>query len=132
MIVPVVALPSLEAYGIAEGEPDTLTTRLGYLSEVVLYGSGEEGIEPKGYKAFLRECPGRVGPFDVLSGSTAERESKVILPCSTYRPCMRRQCFTCVKSAYVMTICQLLPAGTTIQRICVESMGKSSAVCGCS
>lgn len=77
MIVPVVALPSLEAYGIAEGEADTLTTRLGYLSEVVLYGSGEIGIKVKGYKAFLSECPSRVGPFDVLSGSTAEREDKV-------------------------------------------------------
>lgn len=94
MIVPMVSLPSLEAYGISEGEPDTLTTRLGYISEVVLHGSAAFGtgakdidIEAiKGYKPFLRECPSRVGPFDVLSSSGAEREYKVC--CHLQRFCV--------------------------------------------
>lgn len=74
MIIPVVQMPSLGADGIAP-DPDTLVTRLGFLSEVVLSGSGAGGVDVAGYKSFLRACPCRVGPFDVLSAD--DRDAKV-------------------------------------------------------
>lgn len=74
MIIPVVQMPSLGADGVAPC-PDTLVTRLGVLSEVVLSGSGAGGVDVAGYKSFLRACPCRVGPFDVFSAD--DRDAKV-------------------------------------------------------
>lgn len=79
MILPVVALPSLDEEGcVGQSLVDTLTSRLGALSEVVLRGSGDGGgvdaAKVKGYVPLLRQCPCRVGPFEVLSG---DRDAKV-------------------------------------------------------
>lgn len=82
MILPVVALPSLDAADVAQPLVDALTSRLGALSEVVLSGSGDAGgvdaAMVKGYRPLLRECPCRVGPFEVLSG---DRDTKVPIVC---------------------------------------------------
>lgn len=82
MIVPVVAMPSLGKDGLAP-EPDAMTTRLGLMSEVVISASGVDAVDVAKYKSFLRACPCRVGPFDILSAG--DRHSKVSISASALR-----------------------------------------------